>query len=121
MSQHVFFFVGLSLILTHEMDAIRLKEWKMFVFLSAMTEARAYLIFTAIHIPLYILLFWGLFMTSASIKSNLVVGLDTFFAIHTLLHLLFLKHPDNQFTSMFSWIVIAGAGIAGILDLLVHA
>jgi len=115
--QHVFFVVGLSLILTHEMDAIRLKEWKMFVVLSA----TAYVAFTALHIPLYILLFWGLFAPGgAGIQSSLIAGLSMFFIVHTILHLLFLKHPDNQFTSVFSWLLIAGAGVAGMLDLLVN-
>lgn len=109
------FVIGLSLILTHEMDAIRLQEWRMFVFLSTMTDAVAYLVFTALHIPLYILLLWGL---SAASSTSLVVGLDLFFVVHTILHLLFLKHPHNQFTSPFSWALIAGAGAAGLLDLI---
>lgn len=122
MMQHVFFVVGLSLILTHEMDAIRLQEWKMFVVLSAMTDATAYVVFTALHIPLYILLFWGLFAPgSTSVESSLVGGLNVFFVVHTILHLLFLKHPANQFRSAFSWTLIAGAGVAGMLDLLIHA
>lgn len=30
MPEHLFFFLGLGFILTHEMDAIRCKEWLMF-------------------------------------------------------------------------------------------
>jgi len=116
---HLFFLVGLSFILTHEMDAIRLQEWRLFLFLSTMQEAASYMTFTTLHVPLYILLFWGLFATSnTGINQGVVVGLDIFFIVHLLLHLLFLRHRNNQFTSIFSWILILGASVGGILDLL---
>ena len=37
-TSNLFFYLGLCLLLTHEMDAIRLQEWKMFLFLSQMQE-----------------------------------------------------------------------------------
>ncbi len=43
-----------------------------------------------------------------------------FFSIHVFLHVLFLKHPTNQFTSLFSWVFLLGAGIAGIVDIVVR-
>jgi hypothetical protein len=118
MSDYFFFFSGLSLILTHEMDAIRLKEWKMFLLFSSMEESRGYSAFTAAHVPLYILLFWGLFGGTGGINAQLVRALDLFFIIHVGLHLLFMRHPHNQFRSPLSWALIGGAGLAGALDLL---
>lgn len=118
-SNYLFFFTGLSLLLTHEMDAIRLSEWKMFLIFSSMEEQRGYTAFTAAHVPLYILIFWGLFgSTGAGINDQLVQALDLFFIIHVGLHILFIRHPANQFRSLFSWAVIGGAGLAGAFDLL---
>ena len=115
MIEHLFFYIGLSFILTHEMDAIRVKEWKMFPFLATLEEETAYLVFTGLHIPLYLLLFWGLVSDSSRV---VITGLSTFFVIHLGLHILFIKHKDNRFKSVFSWILIVGCGISGALDLL---
>lgn len=115
MIDHLFFYVGLSFILAHEMDAIRVKEWKMFPFLAYLKEETAYLVFTGIHLPLYILLFWGLVSDGS---RAVIIGLNIFFVIHLVLHILFIKHRDNQFKSVFSWVLIIGAATCGAIDLL---
>jgi hypothetical protein len=94
------------------------KEWRMFVFLSDMQEEMAYLVFTAIHVPMYILFFWGLFGTVSGVNRNLIIGSNLFFIVHVLLHILFLKHPLYQFKSGFSWGLILGCGLSGAIDLL---
>ncbi|NJO05728.1 MAG: hypothetical protein HC876_09515 [Chloroflexaceae bacterium] len=115
MPEHFFFYVGLAFILTHEMDAIWLKEWNIFPLFLRLPEATAYLIFTAIHVPLYILIFWGLI---GAARAGWIVGLNSFCIIHVGLHVVFRNHKHNHFTSVFSWFLILGAGIAGALDLL---
>jgi len=116
MIDHVFFFVGLSFILTHEMDAIKAREWTIFPLTAWLDDKMGYLVFTALHIPLYLLLFWSLYRPEG-LNRGLIRGFDIFFIVHVVLHLLFLWHPKNQFTSTFSWLVIVGAGVAGALDL----
>jgi hypothetical protein len=116
MEIQIFFFAGLSLILVHEMDAIQCHEWTMFPLISKLDDKTGYFVFTALHVALYLLLFWGIF-DKQGLNQNLVTGLDIFFIIHVFLHVIFLKHPKNQFKSAFSWIIILGAGIAGLLDL----
>lgn len=118
MENYFFFLIGLSFILTHEMDAIKCQEWTIFPLLSKLDEKTGYFVFTAIHIPLYLLLFWGLYGKNG-IDPSVIMGLDIFFIVHVFLHVLFLKHPKNQFTSAFSWIIILGAGIAGLIDIIV--
>jgi hypothetical protein len=117
-TSNFFFYLGLCLLFVHEMDAIRLQEWKMFLFLSQMQEENAYLIFTAIHIPLYVLLFWGLSINQTNgINRRLIIALDIFFIVHLFLHILFLNHINNQFKSLFSWGLITGIGISGAINL----
>lgn len=117
MENHLFFVLGLSFLLVHEMDAVRCQEWKLFIFLSQMEEQAAYRIFTFIHIPLYGWLFWELAHNPA---IALITALDTFFIIHVLLHWGFRRHPDYQFNSWFSWLLIVGAGLCGALDLVLQ-
>lgn len=117
MGYYFFFFVGLSLILVHEMDAIRCQEWTIFPLVSRLNEKAGYFVFTALHVLLYLLVFWGLYGQNG-LNPGLIMGLDIFFIIHVFLHVLFLKHPKNQFKSVFSWVIILGAGIAGLIDII---
>jgi hypothetical protein len=57
--QYLFFVIAFSFLLTHEMDAIRLREWKIFPILTALPDEQGYTVFTALHVPLYALLLWG--------------------------------------------------------------
>jgi hypothetical protein len=115
-----FFFFAFSFMLTHEMDAVRRHEWKVFPFLSRLTnDDHGYLVFTAIHLPLYLILLWG-FFSKGGVSQPLAVGFDIFSLVHIALHLLFMKHPGYQFNNWFSWTLILGSGLAGGLDLLVR-
>ncbi|MFO7537242.1 MAG: DUF6713 family protein [Chloroflexota bacterium] len=112
------FFIGLTFILVHEMDAIKRREWLIFPLTSRLDEKSGYYIFTALHIPLYLLLFWGLYRGNG-LDQGVMTGLSIFFVVHFFLHLFYLKHPKNEFTGLFSWILILGAGLAGFLHLLI--
>ena len=113
--EQVFFLTGLSLILMHEMDAIRCKEWRIFPGLHLLNDRWGLIVFIFLHIPLFAFLFQGL-LDPAS-QAAYIRGLDIFFLIHLGLHLLFLLHPKNEFKDWISWSIIAGAGVFGLLDL----
>jgi hypothetical protein len=102
------------------MDAIKQKEWTIFPFTAGLTDRLGYYVFTGIHVPLYFLIFYGVLTEDLSdTNQSWIKGLDLFFIIHVFLHIFYLKHEKNQFTSFFSWSLIAGAGIFGLIDLLV--
>jgi hypothetical protein len=104
---HTYFVLGFCFLLVHDMDAIKLKEWKIFPVLSRMDEA-GYVAFTVLHVPIYALLLWGLY-GEGGINLALVVGLDAFFVVHVFLHLIFYDHPENRLRSVFSYALIFGA------------
>ena len=114
MNNHFFFYMGLTFILMHEMDAIRCKEWRIFPGLSLLNDVWGYRIFMLAHIPLFFFLFSGL---SQLDSSRLISGLDIFFVIHVGLHLLFLLHKKNEFKDWISWTIILGAGGFGFFDI----
>jgi multisubunit Na+/H+ antiporter MnhB subunit len=78
------------------------------------------MLFTIIHVPLYLLLFWGLFSPDGAINQAVVTGFDVFCLVHVVLHLLFVRHPRYRFNNWFSWTLILGAGLAGGADLLLR-
>ena len=68
---HCVFFAELARLFRDELDAIRRKEWRIFVSLSTLEEERAYRAFMALHIPIYLLIFID--ACSSSRTGNTVV------------------------------------------------
>jgi hypothetical protein len=73
MGGELFFFLNLSLLVTHELDAIQRHEWRIFPLTVGMAEGAGYAVFTAAHIPLFLLLFWGL-SSSEAVRAPLMSG-----------------------------------------------
>lgn len=112
------FLLGLSFLLVHELDAVRCHEWRIFPGLSALSDRWGLRLFVALHVPLLYALLGAI---AAGSGATLVLALDLFFIVHLGLHLLFLRHPRNEFTDTLSWTLIAGAAISGGIDLLLRA
>lgn len=117
MMEHLFFYLGFSFILMHEMDAIRCKEWRIFPGISTLKEHSGFVVFMLAHIPLYLLLVWGLIASGNT--AGVIRGLDLFFIIHMGLHVVFLLHEKNEFKDFLSWFIILGAALFGLLDILI--
>ena len=107
------FYLGTALLLVHEIDAIRCKEWRIIPGLSSLKERAAMILFILLHIPLF---YWIIYEINAE-QQNFRTGFDIFLIIHLILHILFLWHKNNEFKDWISWTIIIGAGICGILDL----
>jgi hypothetical protein len=112
----LFFCLGLTFILLHEMDAIRCKEWRIFPGLSLLDDILGYKIFMLAHVPLFFFLFH--FLHRNGLNKELIYGLDWFFIVHSGLHLLFLLHKKNEFKDWISWSIILCAALSGLADLL---
>jgi hypothetical protein len=117
MHEHFLFYIGLSFILLHEMDAMRCREWRIFPGLSLLNDKFGQIIFVFAHLPLFYFIFYQL--TSGSQTDNFIRGFDVFLVIHVGLHLLFLKHKNNEFKDWISWSIIIGAGFFGLADYLI--
>ncbi len=108
----VFIFI-ISLLLIHEMDAIRGKEWTMIIFFRNMSEERAYQVFTLLHIPMYVLLFY--FWLSHYLIFYYVV--DILLIVHAFLHYGFRNHKNNRMNSLLSKFVINSAAVLSAINL----
>ncbi len=60
MAEDTFFYLGLSLLTMHEMDAIRCREWRIFPILSMLSDKAGYIVFVFAHIPLFFFIFYQL-------------------------------------------------------------
>ena len=112
----IIFALELALLFTHEMDAIRRQEWKMFIILKDMDDEKACRIFMLLHVPLYMAILLLLFSSFSHVGYYVV---DIFLLIHMVIHLGFRKHLDNKFGSTISKVIINSAGLLAIVHLIV--
>lgn len=113
----VLFVFIMSVLLLHEMDAIRTKEWKMFIVLKDMADESAYKVFTFIHLPLYFVAI--LIMAKGGTHANFVLCciIDAFLIGHAIIHFYFRNNKNNGFTSSFSKIIIYLMAVLSIVHL----
>lgn len=88
MPEHFLFYLALSFFCVHEMDAVRCREWRIFPLLSLANDRWGKSIFILAHIPLFFILWLQL----ATAGHSFITGMNIFFMIHTLMHLLYLRH-----------------------------
>jgi hypothetical protein len=113
-----FFVAGVCLLLGHQMDAIRLREWRVLPLADRLDDAVAGPGFIAVNAAVSAAMLWGVFLTvPGGMNRAVAVGLDLFFLAHLAKHLWLLRHPANPFRSAFSWTLIGGVAACGVLDL----
>ncbi|MDU1906151.1 MAG: DUF6713 family protein [Dysgonomonas sp.] len=113
----ILFYLGIALIIVHEMDAVCCHEWRIFPGLSSLKDNVACRIFILAHIPLFSLFFWYIYYSPD--LYYFILGFNIFLVVHWLLHILFLKHKNNEFKDWVSWSIISAAGLCGVLSLII--
>ena len=106
------FYLNLALLFTHELDAIRHHEWRIFFFLKPFDDETAYRIFTGLHVPLFMMII------ALADDQGFWILMDIFLIIHLGLHLWFRSHSAYEFNSFFSNSLIVGAALSAALHLL---
>ena len=106
------FFLMLSLFMTHEIDAVKQREWRMLPVLNRLDDEAGFWWFTALHVPMFLLFFW--YFNAVGFR----IGLSAFAVIHAGLHWILRKHPNYEFNNLLSDTLVRGAAIAGALYLI---
>ena len=104
----------LAFFLTHELDAMKRHEWRMFPLLSRLPEKIGEQVFVWAHVPLL----YTLFSIEDGAASVFAQSLSAFAVFHLALHWLFRNHRANEFNNLSSWLLIFGAGLIGGAHLL---
>ncbi len=112
------FYSGFALLITHELDAIKCHEWRIFPGLSNLKEDLSYYLFVVLHIPLFILLLWLLCHPSEQVRYWFQVGIDFFLIIHFGLHQFFKSHKQYEFKQLFSKSIIIMMALMGLIHIL---
>lgn len=101
------FYGALGFLMTHELDAIDKKEWRLLPGLCWLDDVWGYRMFVWLHVPLF---GWVL---SLADHPTFRLGMSAFCVVHLFLHLLLRKHPSHLFDDWWSWGLIVGAGVCG--------
>ena len=108
----LFFYLALSLLITHELVAVRRHEWRLLPILCMLPDSAGFAWFTVLHVPLFALFFWWMGGEAAT-RLVFQMALAAFTIVHAGLHWLLRRHPLYEFNNPLSWSLIGGAGIAG--------
>lgn len=117
MTIDLLFYIGLALLLTHELDAVQRHEWRMFPFICKLKDDVAYYVFITLHVPLLVLLLWLMCHPSEDVRYWFQVSMDLFFVAHFGLHKLLQSHRKYEFTGLFSKTIILLMAITGLVHL----
>lgn len=115
------FSLGLALLLAHELDAMRAREWRLLPILRRLRDAQGRDAFVIIHVPLFAALLWLAAHPSAATRFWFQAATDVFLVVHVVLHRAFVRHPAYDFHGALSRGLILGAGIVGALHVVLLA
>ena len=115
------FYLGLALLFTHELDSMPNHEWRVLPLLRSLSDSVGESVFIIAHIPIFALTIAyvaSLNERTRKLARDIACG---FFIVHAILHVLFSGHPDYEFSSALSSLLVFGAAICGMAYFLTGA
>jgi hypothetical protein len=111
--QNILFVLAMAFIFTHELDAVRRHEWRIFPLTSKMSDEAGFSVYILAHVPLFALIIWFSFLSSPDTAGYFKTGFSIFCVIHVILHMTYQYHPKNEFNNPMSQTLIWAGGIFG--------
>ena len=124
MGGELLFFMGVSSLLLHEMDAIHKKEWRLLFVLRRLPDDGALRWFIVLHGPLLVALMVLVAASDSATVRWVEGGVDAFLIVHAGLHERLGSHGEVAFANVFSRSLIwssAGFGALHIAYLIMSA
>lgn len=114
------FYLGFGTLFTHELDSMLNHEWRVIPVIRALPDEIGLIVFVSAHIPIFALLVALVSSNNRKTRRMARIGIGIFLVLHGLLHILFKGHPDYEFSSIFSNVLIFGGSILGIIYLILE-
>ena len=115
----IVFYLALSMLLAHELDAVHRHEWRLLFFLRTLSDSLGRNLFIWLHIPIVALIFFLITHNQYMLRYWTMMCLNLFMVIHAGLHWRLEKHPKYEFKSLGSKLLIYGAAVVSIIHMLV--
>ncbi|MDP6952008.1 MAG: hypothetical protein QGF53_04530 [Alphaproteobacteria bacterium] len=116
--RHFLFTFGLAMLVSHELDAIVVAEWRLLPLLNLLPDETAHMVFLALHVPVLAGLFWLTAFSSPRCRYRSQLVFDAFLIGHAGVHGLMSGHTLYMFDSWLSHTLIYGAAIVGTVHLI---
>ena len=112
------FFLGLGALFTHELDAVANHEWRVLPLVRYLPEADGMVFFIIMHVPLFAIVTALVASPNPKTQVRSRLGVSLFLIVHGVLHALFANHPNYEFSSALSNMLIFGGSILGGIHVL---
>ena len=113
------FALVLSLLLSHELDAMVRHEWRLLPGLSSIgDDALARDTFNLLHVPLLSLVAYFATHPERRVRARLQTSVAAFAALHAIVHAIVSHVPTYEFVPPVETITVYGSGVGGALFLL---
>lgn len=107
------FYLGFASLITHEMDAIAHKEWRLLYFFRKLPEHIASALFIGVHVPVLALLMGLAHHEISIVQQGTRISISLFLVVHEILHKRLENHSKYTFHSLLSQFLIYGGGGLG--------
>nr|MBV6629654.1 hypothetical protein [Oceanococcus sp. HetDA_MAG_MS8] len=111
------FLLGVSLLFTHELDAMTHSEWRVLPLTSWLSPEVGRVAFVVLHVPLFAFVLGWL---TSHVPGKAIAAqfwISAFLVVHAGLHLAFSSHPHYTFDGILSNTLILGAAVCGAVYL----
>lgn len=111
------FLIGVSLLFTHELDAMTHAEWRVLPLTSWLQPELGRVIFVTFHVPIFALVLGWLTSQVPGRAITAQFWLSGFLVVHAVLHLAFSGQPAYTFDGILSNSLIFGSALCGAIYL----
>ncbi len=119
--KHVLFYLGLSLLACHELDAMARHEWRLLPLLELLPDETGQTVFVVGHIPLFFVIFWLTGHRSPSLRRASQIVVDAILIAHAVGHTWKSDHELYEFAGPLSGFLIYGGAVVGLSHWLASA
>lgn len=107
------FLTGVSLLFTHELDAMTHAEWAVLPLTSWLPAEIGRIAFVVLHVPLFAVVLGWLTSRVPGRVTTAQFWVAAFLVVHGGLHLAFSGHPAYTFSGVLSNTLIFGSAVCG--------
>ena len=117
--KHALFYLGLSLLACHELDAVARHEWRLLPILDLLPDETGQTVFIIAHIPLFLAIFWLTGHRSPAIRHRSQMAIDGFLVVHAIAHFVLSDQELYEFEGPLEWLFVYGGGVVGASHIIV--
>ncbi len=120
MSKTLLYYLGVTSLLTHELDAVLNTEWRLLYVLRTLSDDVASLYFVAMHFVIIFAFFYFGHHQKSKVEEGFRGAVALFLIVHGILHFRLSDDPLYTFSGLSSNLYIYGASAFGLLFLLMQ-